>query len=180
MGTIVKKSLGWSIGLSVLLIVAGCLAIAVPQLARNRCECIRGLAARFQRCDPSGVCLAHAHDRRTLVGAAARRSLYFHRCLPADVPVAGLASLTLAIAIYLFAEGVLELILAFVLRPRPGSGWLLFDAVVTLILAVMIWQTWPSSTEWVIGTLVGISMLLQRRLSPDALSGRTHVTSKLA
>jgi uncharacterized membrane protein HdeD (DUF308 family) len=32
-GTIVKKSLGWSIGLSVLLIVAGCIAIAVPQAA---------------------------------------------------------------------------------------------------------------------------------------------------
>ena len=35
---------------------------------------------------------------------------------------------------------------------------LLFDGVVTLILAVMIWRTWPSSTGWVIGTLVGISM----------------------
>ena len=74
-------------------------------------------------------------------------------------PVAGLASLTLALAIYLFAEGVLELILSFRLRPMPGSRWLLFDGIITLILAVMIWRTWPSSTEWVIGTLVGISML---------------------
>jgi len=74
-------------------------------------------------------------------------------------PVAGLASLTLALAIYLFAEGVLELILSFRLRPMPSSGWLLFDGIITLILAVMIWRTWPSSTEWVIGTLVGISML---------------------
>jgi uncharacterized membrane protein HdeD (DUF308 family) len=41
----------------------------------------------------------------------------------------------------------------------PGSGWLLFDGVVTLILALLIWRTWPSDTEWVIGTLVGISML---------------------
>jgi uncharacterized membrane protein HdeD (DUF308 family) len=53
----------------------------------------------------------------------------------------------------------LELVLAFGMRPRPGWGWLLFDAVITLILAVMIWKTWPSSAEWVIGTLVGISML---------------------
>jgi uncharacterized membrane protein HdeD (DUF308 family) len=73
--------------------------------------------------------------------------------------VAGLATLTLALAIYLFAEGVLELILSLRLRPMPGSGWLLFDAIITLILAVMIWRTWPSSTEWVVGTLVGISML---------------------
>ena len=71
----------------------------------------------------------------------------------------GLASLTLALAIYLFAEGVSELILSFRLRPMPGSGWLLFDGIITLILGVMIWRTWPSSTEWVIDTLVGISML---------------------
>jgi uncharacterized membrane protein HdeD (DUF308 family) len=74
-------------------------------------------------------------------------------------PVAGLASLTLFLAGYLFAKGVLELVLSFRIRPMPGSTWMLLDGVVSLILAVMIWRTWPSSTEWVIGTLVGISML---------------------
>jgi uncharacterized membrane protein HdeD (DUF308 family) len=33
MGTIVQKSVGWSIGLSVLMILAGLLAIAIPQVA---------------------------------------------------------------------------------------------------------------------------------------------------
>ena len=40
-----------------------------------------------------------------------------------------------------------------------GSGWLILDGIITLVLAGMIWKTWPSSTEWVIGTLVGVSML---------------------
>jgi len=52
-------------------------------------------------------------------------------------------------------------------NPRPFQqtpSLMLFgslkDGIVTLILAVMIWMTWPSSTAWVIGTLlVGISML---------------------
>jgi uncharacterized membrane protein HdeD (DUF308 family) len=35
----------------------------------------------------------------------------------------------------------------------------MLDGIVTLILAAMIWRTWPSSAEWVIGTLVGVSML---------------------
>jgi uncharacterized membrane protein HdeD (DUF308 family) len=51
-------------------------------------------------------------------------------------PALGLASFTLALAIYLLAEGVLELILAFWLRPAIGWGWLRFDAIITLILAV--------------------------------------------
>jgi uncharacterized membrane protein HdeD (DUF308 family) len=70
----------------------------------------------------------------------------------------GLASLTLAIAIYLLIEGVLEFVLSFQIRPAHGSGWLLVDGIITLVLAVMIWSTWPSSALWVVGTLVGISM----------------------
>ena len=61
-------------------------------------------------------------------------------------------------AIYLFVEGVLEFTLWFQLRTTPGKAWLLLDGIVTLILAAMIWRTWPSSAAWVVGTLVGVSM----------------------
>ena len=61
-------------------------------------------------------------------------------------------------AIYLFVEGVLDLTPRFRLRTTPGKAWLLLDGIVTLILAAMIWRTWPSSAAWVIGTLAGISM----------------------
>jgi len=44
-------------------------------------------------------------------------------------------------------------------RHEIGSGWLLFDGIVTLLLAFMILGTWPSSKIWAIGTLVGVSML---------------------
>jgi uncharacterized membrane protein HdeD (DUF308 family) len=74
-------------------------------------------------------------------------------------PSAGLASLTIALAIYLFLEAVLEFVLGFMLRPHRGSGWPLFDGLVTLVLAIMIWRAWPSSSAWIIGTSVWISML---------------------
>jgi uncharacterized membrane protein HdeD (DUF308 family) len=74
-------------------------------------------------------------------------------------PLVGLASLTLVIAMYLLIEGVLEFVLSFQLRPAPGSGWLMLDGIISLVLALMIWSTWPSSAVWVVGTLVGISML---------------------
>jgi uncharacterized membrane protein HdeD (DUF308 family) len=158
-GSIVKESVGWSIGLSVLMIVAGILAIAVPQAAGIAVNILVGWLLVFS----GAVHLVFAWHTRTtggllwelLVGMlyiGVGGYLLFH-------PVAGLASLTLALAIYLFVEGILELALGFGLRPVPGSGWLLLDGAITLILAVMIWRTWPSSTEWVIGTLIGISML---------------------
>ncbi|HUI73811.1 MAG TPA: DUF308 domain-containing protein [Candidatus Acidoferrum sp.] len=159
LGTIVKKSVGWSIGLSVLLILAGLLAIALPQAAGIAVNILVAWLLVF-----SGM--AHLvfawHTRTTggLIWELLLGILYIFIGVYILIhPVLGLASLTLALAIYLFVEAVLEVILWFRLRPMPGSPWLLFDGIITLILALLIWRTWPSSTEWVIGTLVGISML---------------------
>jgi uncharacterized membrane protein HdeD (DUF308 family) len=80
-------------------------------------------------------------------------------------------------AIYLFVEGVLEFTLWFQLRTTPGKAWLLLDGIVALILAAMIWRTWPSSAAWVIGTLVGISMFfsgISRLLLSLAVRRRTE------
>jgi uncharacterized membrane protein HdeD (DUF308 family) len=141
------------------MIVAGFLAIAVPQAAGIAVNILVAWLLVF-----SGAAhLVFAWHMRTTGGILWELLLgvlyIFVGVYLLVHPVAGLASLTLAIAIYLFVEGVLELILSFRLRPMPGSNWLLFDGVITLILGVMIWRTWPSSTEWVVGTLVGISML---------------------
>jgi uncharacterized membrane protein HdeD (DUF308 family) len=74
-------------------------------------------------------------------------------------PVAGLASLTLAVALYPLLEAVLEFVLWSRLRDAPGSAWLMLDGIITLVLAIMIWTTFPSSAVWVVGTLIGVSML---------------------
>jgi len=178
--TFVKKSVGLSIGLSILMIVAGLLAIAVPQAAGIAVNILVAWLLIFS----GGVHLAFAWYTRT-AGGLAWELLLGVLYLVIGVyllvnPVAGLASLTLALAIYLFFEAVLEFALGFKLRPLPGSNWLLFDGVVTLILAVMIWRTWPSSTEWVIGTLVGISMLFSGASRLMLSLAARSVTSKLA
>jgi uncharacterized membrane protein HdeD (DUF308 family) len=74
-------------------------------------------------------------------------------------PLTGMVTLTLALAIYLFVESIIEFVLAVRLRPMAGSGWLFVDSLVTLVLAVIIWRTWPANAGWVLGILVGISML---------------------
>jgi uncharacterized membrane protein HdeD (DUF308 family) len=140
------------------MILAGCLAIVVPAGAGIAVAVLVAWMLVFS----GGAHLAFGWQTRTagvfiwelllgiLYGVAGAYVLL--------QPVTGLASLTLALALYLFAEGIFEFILSFV-GHMPGSGWLMLDGIVTLILAVMIWRTWPSSAEWVIGTLVGVSML---------------------
>ena len=155
----VRKATTWSIVLSVLVITAGVIAIGAPMIAGVAVTALVAWLLIF-----SGLLhLAFAwRDGRAgavlweiLLGVVyGAIGLYLFAN-----PVAGLASLTLAVAIYLLIEGVLEFVLSFQFRPLPGSGWLLVDGIITLILAVMIWSTWPSSAAWVVGTLVGISML---------------------
>ena len=138
MNTEITRSVRWSIALSVLMIVAGVLAVAAL-----------GVTALL-------------------------------------LPMVGLESLTLVLAAYLLVESILEFILSFQLRPLKGSGWLLVDGIITLILAIMIWRTWPASTLWVVGTLVGISMLfsgfarltifLAARRAVDAIGQESNVT----
>jgi uncharacterized membrane protein HdeD (DUF308 family) len=74
-------------------------------------------------------------------------------------PLAGLVTLTLLLGSYLLVKGVVEIIGGFSTRGVPGSGWLLIDGVISLILAAMIWFHLPSTAVWVIGTLIGFSIL---------------------
>jgi uncharacterized membrane protein HdeD (DUF308 family) len=74
-------------------------------------------------------------------------------------PLLGVLSLTLVLAVFLLVEGILELVLYFRIRQVRHAGWVLFDGIVTLILGALIWAHWPSSAVWVIGTLVGISLI---------------------
>jgi uncharacterized membrane protein HdeD (DUF308 family) len=157
--TFVKKSVTWSIILSAVMIVAGMVAIASPLAAGIAVNLFVGWLLVFSGC----MHLAFAWYRRGAGGFIWELLVgILYIVIGAYLltqPVAGLASLTIALAIYLFMEAILEFVMGITLRPARGSGWLLFDGLVTLILAVMIWRTWPSSTGWVIGTLVGISML---------------------
>lgn len=74
-------------------------------------------------------------------------------------PVAGLAWLTLVLATFLLIEAVLEIILFFNIRGRTNAAWVLVDAIITLLLGILIWVHWPSSSVWAIGTLIGVSLI---------------------
>ena len=75
-------------------------------------------------------------------------------------PLLGVAAFTIGLAIFFVIEGVFDLFAYFRTRHLAGSGWILFDGLVTLILGLLVWKHWPSSSRWVIGTLVGISMIM--------------------
>lgn len=74
-------------------------------------------------------------------------------------PRTGVLTLTLLLGSFLLTEGVFELIFAFQLRPRPNWLWPLVNGIITLVLGAMIWFQFPFDAPWLLGTLLGISIL---------------------
>ena len=155
----VKSASTWSIVLSVLMIAAGALAIGAPGVAGVAVTVVVGwllIASAVLH-----LALAFSGDQsRAVVGEILLAVLYgFVGYYVLSQPGVGFAALTVGITVYLFLEGILEFVLSYMLRPLPGAGWLLFDGIVTLVLAIYVVSTWSSSQSWLLGTLVGVSML---------------------
>jgi uncharacterized membrane protein HdeD (DUF308 family) len=144
----------------VLLIVLGALAMGAPFLAAVAVSVVIAWLIIFAGVVHVIVAF-HSHGAgsmiwKLLVGIA---YLCFGGYLLVH-PVLGVASLTLVLAALFVIEGILDLVLFFRMRPMHGSTWVLIDGIVTLLLGVMIYMQWPSSSGWAIGILVGVSLVI--------------------
>ena len=177
----IPRALNWSIALSILLIIAGFFAIMVPEISGVGITLLFGWLMVV-----SGIThfvfAFKSHTTGVVVWEILIGIIYlvtgFYLIMH---PVAALFALTLILACYLFFEAIFEFVSYFQIRPRHGAGWLIVDGIITLILAIMIWRSWPASSVWVIGTLVGISMIfsgfsrLMLSLAAKRMIGTTSV-----
>ena len=155
-----RENSGWAIAIGILLLIAGVLAIGSPFITGLAVTVSVGALLIFSGL---GQCLLAFQ-----AGAFGRGLLIFLLGLIAVIaggymvsqPVSGLASLTLFLAAYFVVTGILTIITSLQLRPASGWGWMLANAVVTLFLGAMIWQQWPLSGTWAVGTLFGVQMLM--------------------
>ena len=80
-------------------------------------------------------------------------------------PVLGLAGLTLVTRHILLRDrrrGYHRVVLH---SKERRLGWMLLNGIITLVLGFMIWNRWPATSLWFLGTLVGISLLYGRNVS---------------
>jgi uncharacterized membrane protein HdeD (DUF308 family) len=73
-------------------------------------------------------------------------------------PGRALEILTLLAGIFLTVEGVFRMVVALVWR-LPHWVWMFLSGLITLVLGLMVWSSWPSSSVWVLGTFLGIDLL---------------------
>jgi uncharacterized membrane protein HdeD (DUF308 family) len=155
-----KEVTGASIGWAVVMILLGILAVVLPLSTGIAVSVVVSWLIVF-----GGLAyLASAFAGRT-AGAFIWRMLIgivyvFGGGYLAFHPNLALETLTGVVGLIFAIEGVLELITFFQFRSYSGSGWVLFDSVITLALAYTIVRPWPSSSSWAIGTILGINLIV--------------------
>lgn len=156
-----KKSAGWLMVLGIVEIVAGALAIGGPLVAGLAVTVMVGIAflmaggARLV-----GAFMADSFGAGTLTflwGLVVTVTGFYFLMRPGM----GLVTLTLVIAVVLFMDGITRIVVSFKMKPVKGWGWMLAGGIVSVIFAVMIGKQFPESGVWLVGTLVGVSLLFE-------------------
>jgi len=168
---VVRQASTLSIVWGILLIAFGVLAVAAPMFAAVAINVVISwlivmagvvhLAVGLHRREAGSIIW------RVLIGLA---YIAFGIYLIAH-PAIGVASLTLLLASLFMVEGIFDIALFFQVRGIHSSTWILTDGIITLLLGLMIYLHWPSSSAWAIGTLVGVSLII---------SGATRVMLSVA
>lgn len=149
-----------SLWLGILLVALGIIGIAIPNFSTIVVESWLALLL----VSAGGAKVAYAFQTRDrggfvwklllgLLYAATGAMLFFN-------PLTGVLTLTFLLGTFLLTEGTFELILAFRLRGEPNWAWALSNGIITLVLGAIVWFGWPSNAPWLLGTVVGASVLV--------------------
>lgn len=143
----------------ILFIVLGLCAVVVPQLFSVAVVIFLGWLILF-----GGI----VHISRALMfsGMPGFGSWLFMGVLQAVVgylfiaqPAAGVFTLTILITLFFALEGMAKISLAFMMRPLPNWGLILFSGITALVFAFIIAISWSESSQWLLGLFFGINMI---------------------
>ena len=159
MQTVISEHKGWFYFLGILLIVLGVAAIAFPFVTTIAVKIFIGWLFLI-----GGILqIVHAFSTRAwseflldlLIGVL---YLVVGGWL-AFFPLTGIITLTFLVALLFIVEGIIEVGIAFRIRPHSGWVWMLLSGIVAIAVGILLIANLPSSAAWAIGLLVGINLI---------------------
>ncbi len=156
----VREKRGWFIGLGIVFMVLGVVAILLPFIASLVTTIAVGWLMFF-----GGLfqCIHAVQNRRWGGSGWAIVSAVIYMIagvLVVAFPITGTLTLTLVLSAYFVAQGVLKIVRAAQHRTMRAWPWLVFDGILSLLLGLLVGLGWPSTAVWAIGLLVGIDLLI--------------------
>lgn len=77
----------------------------------------------------------------------------------AFLPLTGIVTLTVMLALLFIAQGVVQAALSIRLKPRDGWGWILVAGIISALSGVLLLAGLPGTGAWAIGLLAGVTMI---------------------
>jgi len=154
-------SRGWLVFLGVVLIIAGCCAIAMPLIATLAVELFIGWILLISGILQIIYSFSSAKWGRVLLRILAGLVYLIVGLMLVAHPLRGTLALTFLLGILFVLEGIFKIIASIGNREMPHWGALFFSGILALIIGIIIWNQWPSSAAWAIGLLVGINILFR-------------------
>lgn len=75
-------------------------------------------------------------------------------------PLIGTLSLTLVVGTFFVVGAVSKAIHAYQYRGTHSSGWLLFDAIISGLLGILLLVGLPTTAFWALGVIVGVDLMM--------------------
>ena len=155
----IRQNWGWFLALGIVQIVAGTLAVGFAFSATVASVATLGILLLIAAGAQTGAAI-WARDWSGFFLFLLVGILYaVAGILSLQHPVLAAEGLTLMLAAAFLAGGVFRIIVALAER-FPSWGWVLCNGIITTLLGIAIWQQWPGSSLWVLGTFVGIDLIV--------------------
>jgi len=152
---------GWFVGLGVILLALGVLALAYVFAATLASVIFIGalmaIAGAGQMVHAWSIKQVHGFIFWSVSGlfylGAGLFAMFY--------PVQGASMLTLLFGALLIAVGFLRTWLWFNNRGQRGWGWLGVSGMLTLLIGILIAANWPGNSVWILGLLLALDLLFQ-------------------
>jgi uncharacterized membrane protein HdeD (DUF308 family) len=155
----VRQRWRWLLGLSIVLILCGVIAVSDAVAATVVSIILLGWLLLFSAAFHAAHWL-RGHDSHPYVDMfTCILDLVLGFLLLTD-PTAGALTLTLVLAAYFLASGLMRLFGAFT-ADAPHRLWSIIDGAVAVLLGILLWIHWPTSALWFIGFAVGVELILR-------------------
>ena len=155
----IRENASAAVTAGVVLLIAGILSVAAPLAAGLSITIMVGVLLAIGGISECALAFKAGAFGRGLLMFVVGLLMTLAGLYMVTQPAAGLISLTMILVFYLVVTGVFELLIALQVRPADGWGWLMLNAIVTLLLGIMLWRQFPLSGVWAIGVLFGIKMV---------------------
>lgn len=154
----IAKNWGWILAAGIISVVGGVAALMAPVLATGVTATFIAATLLVVGCvNLAGVFYAEKGLKLESFLTGVVQVLL--SAVMAFYPFASLMSMTMLIAAFMLADGIIRSVLAVQNRDLAGWGWTLAGGLASIATSVIVVTALPGASFWVIGVLVGVNLI---------------------